>query len=168
MRIVDSDYNIAKIRDGISGDEHEFYFRTPTIAEREAYKKSAIRRKGKKIIIEDSVKHRVKFALKILTGFKKGSLATREGLFASDPQDEDYLKDWKDILARLTPELLEAVAITAFEGTRVLDQGLEIEGLEEARDMDEGPTSPPRAEEATSRQAVPLEPAGPRTETSTY
>ena len=141
MRVIDADYNVVKVRDGISGDEHEFYFRTPTIAEREAYKKSAIKRKGKKIIVEDMVKHRVKFASKILTGFKKGTLATREGLFASDPQDPDYRKDWKSLIADMAPELLEAVALVAFEGTTALDEGIELEGIESADDDEAGPPS---------------------------
>ena len=134
MRDLTLERNIARVIDGISGDVHEFFYRTPTLTEREAYEKAPVKRKGRKIVFEKMLPRRVKFAKRIVTGFKKGTFGADGKPFSSDPDDPDYRPDWLALIEKMAPECLAAVAQVAFEGTRAMTEGIDLE-VEE----DEGP-----------------------------
>lgn len=126
MRDFGAEKNVIEIRDGISGDVHEIYYRPPTNQELAAYQNGLFERSGKKLRnkIFDT---RLKFGARIITGFKKGTLGMDGDAFASDAADPDYRSDWKDLLLKHAPDIVSTVAVAAFEGTGVNREAVEIE-----------------------------------------
>jgi len=118
--------NTVKIKDGSSGDEHEMYYRRPTVAEKAAYDASMFQRKGKKII-NNTFQTRLKFGLMVVTGFKKGTFLIGGEAFSSESGDPDYREDWKTQLEAGAFDVIAAVGGVAFEGTANADAETEFE-----------------------------------------
>lgn len=131
--------NVVEIRDGISGTVHEMHYRPPTNAEIASYQSGLFERKGRKL--KNRVHEtRVKYGLKILTGFKKGSLGINGKPFSCDPEDPDYRADWKELLSQGAPMIIAAVAQAAFEGTGVAQDDVELLDEDEVEEEPEDPT----------------------------
>lgn len=130
MRDLTAQKNIVEIQDGISGDVHEIYYRTPTAEEIASYTNGMFERCGRKIKIR-LIENRLKFGGRIITGFKKGTLGCDGKAFSSDSADPDYREDWKEQLIAKAPDVVSAVAVVAFESTGVSREA-ELDGpLEE-------------------------------------
>ena len=127
MRDLMADKNIIEIKDDVAGVIHEFYYRMPTTKERVQYRAGLFERKGNKII-NRVFEQQVKFGAKVVTGFRKGSLAIQGKPISSDQSDPDYREDWKELLMKGCPELLAVVGKTAFEGAEAVHgiSGLEV------------------------------------------
>ncbi len=116
MRDFAAERNVLEIRDGTSGDLHEIYYRMPTNEERAAYQNGAFERHGQKLrprIFEN----RLKFGVRIITGFKKGTLGVGGKTFSSEPDDPDFRQDWKDLLLRHAGDVVASVSVAVFEST---------------------------------------------------
>jgi hypothetical protein len=115
--------NEFNLRDPISGDVLTLYFRFPTTEERQAYMSAMFERDENKIRFKIS-EARQEFGLKILTGIKKGSFILVENgrpekQISSDPKDPDYLKNWRELVAKQGIDVVEEMAAHVFEGHRV-------------------------------------------------
>lgn len=126
MRELKSTKNTIEIRDELAGVVHEFHYRMPTTKERMQYQAGLLERKGNKII-NHSYARQIKFGLAILTGIKPGTLAVDGVALSSNPGDEGYREDWKDILSDGCPELVAVMARTVFEGAGVVAPRPELE-----------------------------------------
>jgi len=132
MRDLKANKNIVSIRDSVSGDVHEFFYRVPNNAEVVSYKASLFLREGSTVKINVHAT-RLKFGLQIMTGFKKGSFGINGKAFSSDPKDPDYLPEWKETLNEYAPTVIDRFAEHVFEGTSVMDARVEVVGeFEEA------------------------------------
>jgi len=120
MRNLNAPYNIAYVRDGVSGDLHELHYRLPTNAERVSYQAGLWVRKGKQLI-NQALETRLRMGSQLLVGFVKGSIGMDGKPFASDPNDPDYREDWRELLLQYAPDVVAVVALAAFEGTGVAE-----------------------------------------------
>ena len=118
MRDLSSARNIIEITDGLSGDVHEFYYRRPTAQEMAAYQAGLFERKGKKVI-NRVYQTRIESGLKILTGFKPGTIGIDGVAISAVAGEQGYREDWKNLLGEHAPDIIAAVAQQIFEGTGV-------------------------------------------------
>ncbi len=121
MRDFSAEKNVIEIQDGISGDVHEVSFRTPTNEERAAFQAGLFKRKGSKLV-GSIFESRMKYGARIITGFRKGTLGMDGRPFASEPGDPDYREDWLALIVEHAPDIVQAVAMAAFEGTGISRQ----------------------------------------------
>jgi hypothetical protein len=131
VRDLSSNIYTAKVRDG--DEVHTLTYRRPTNQEHAAYGASLTQRKGGKLI-NRVMETRLKFGLRILVGFEKGTMGFQGQLISSDPEDSDYYSDWKNLLEQAVPDIVSAIGRQAFEGTQVVtpddfDLDSEIESL---------------------------------------
>lgn len=127
--------NQADISDSIGGGTVRLFFRTPTTKERVAYHAEAVKMTGgrnpkPKVRV---VEIRQKFGGQILTDIEKGNILFQDENGAVAPLTSD-VPDWRDKLKEFAPDLVEAVAVLAFEGTAALPPDLEDEGGEAGED----------------------------------
>lgn len=128
-----NDRNILTISDARSGTEIELYYRSPTPSEEASFQARFLKRKGNKVVF-NSYETRLEFGLKILTGFRDGDFGLDGNGISSDPLSPNYKADWKDIVKTGASDIVTALAMTVFEGARVLGADIEFmeaEGLEE-------------------------------------
>ena len=126
--------NFIEIKDGLAGCIHEMEYRMPTNKERAGYRASLWERKGKKLI-NRTFQTQVKYGAAVCTGFKKGTFAINDELISSDPDDEGFREDWKDILANGRPDIFSAMSIVIFEASATPSSGggveIDPDGIEE-------------------------------------
>lgn len=120
MRNLNAPYNIAFVRDGVSGDVHELHYRMPTNAERISYQAGLYVRRGKQLI-NQALDTRLRLGSQLLVGFAKGTIGLDGKPFAADPKDPDYREDWRNLLLLYAPDVVAVVALAAFEGTGVVE-----------------------------------------------
>lgn len=111
--------NELVIQDNLSGQEVALYYRLPTTEERVAFASESVRRKGKKVEFRGAAV-RVKYGLAILSGLRKGDFVRKQadGVLvpvSSDPGDEHYAADWKQLVAKHAPHLVDLLAVQVFE-----------------------------------------------------
>ena len=131
-----SDRNVLRISDAISGSEIELYYRMPTTSEQVAYQSKLVKRQGKKVVIH-AFDTRLEYGLKILTGFREGDFGFDGKPVASDNQSPNFREDWKELLTQSAPDIINAFAMTIFEGARV-EQDIDVEYEE----VEANPTPP--------------------------
>jgi hypothetical protein len=110
-----------EFEDRISNCTITFYYRIPDTDERVAYASEQIVRKGNKVENKTG-ETRLKYGLKILTGFKKGDFTVARKPFAWDPADPDYNPAWKTLVKAFASDLLAALAVMVFEVSAVAKQ----------------------------------------------
>ncbi|HHT9137385.1 MAG TPA: hypothetical protein ACFYEK_09110 [Candidatus Wunengus sp. YC60] len=120
-----SDKNVLKINDAISGSEIELHYRMPTTSEQVAYQSRLIKRQGKKVII-NAFDTRLEFGLKIITGFGEGNFGFDGKPISTDKNSPNYRDDWKELIRQSAPDIINAFAMTVFEGARV-EQDVDME-----------------------------------------
>lgn len=133
-RRLSDELNELKITDNISNSSIVLYYRTPTAREQVRYTNEAMQRKRNKLVSHLG-EMRQEGGLKILEGFREGDfeipVAGEKGKYAplsSDPESNLFIKEWKDRIKQYAPDIIEALAIHAFESN------VEIEEPEEAED----------------------------------
>ncbi len=137
--LTPSDKNEMIISDARSGSEILLYYRNPTTEEEVGYQANLFRKAGKKLKIA-AFETRLKYGLKILTGFRDGDFGIDGRPIASDPASPHYREDWKALVARSAPDIVNTFAFAVFEGARV-DTGMALE-MAGDEDEPEGETEP--------------------------
>lgn len=138
--------NELRLRDNISNSTIILYYRTPSSKDQAAYTNGMTRRERNKLINCTGEQRQTKGA-EILAGFREGDFLKpgKPGdphydekfngcRFSSDPASPCYDPNWKKLITSMAPDLIEALAIHAFEQTAAVDDGPEL---------DDGETSDP-------------------------
>ena len=125
--------------DKISDSRITLHYRMPTTSERIAYNNSLVTRKG--IKVKSNVgETRQKFGLLILTGFEKGAFCDAAGnVIASEASEPGYDAAWRELVRQYAPDLVDALAVHAFE-TSVMRDDDDPENGDDADAADENPT----------------------------
>ena len=118
MRDFSAERNVVEVLDGMSGDVHEIYYRRPTNEELAAYQNGLFARRGRKVKAQ-LFETRLKFAKRVITGFKKGTFGVDGKPFSADADDPDYRKDWLALMEAHAADVLTALAVAVFEGTGI-------------------------------------------------
>ncbi len=96
------------------------YHESATAEERIAYRSAQWKRDGNKIESR-LTEARQEWGEKKITGFKEGDFKYKNGeevkIFSSDPESPNYDPNWKGLLRKYAPDVLEAVAEHIFEST---------------------------------------------------
>lgn len=132
-RIFTDEPNELRLHDNLSDSTIVLYHRTPTAAEQAAYTNGMTKRVRNKLI-NCTGEQRQKNGLAILTGFREGDFlkpgspdsphwdADCGGVrFSSDKNAGSYDPEWKKLVGKYAPDLVEALAIHAFEMTSTRD-----------------------------------------------
>ena len=134
MRIVSSKPNTLRLQDNISDSVLELYYATPTAAQQAAYTNGMYTRKRNKVI-NTTGECRQKFGRQILAGFREGDFAQEvngQAVAVSSSQGTDgYRKDWKEWFCKYNADLVERLAIHAFEQSTSADDGLDTDSDDE-------------------------------------
>lgn len=114
-----SDRNVLAVSDARSSTEIELYYRDPTTREEALYQSRLVQRKGSKILVRAAAT-RLEFGLEIVTGFRAGDFGVDGEPVSSDPGAGNYYANWKDLLREGAADILRLLAMTVFEGARVV------------------------------------------------
>jgi hypothetical protein len=109
--------NVITIKDGISGDNVQFRYRTPTASDIQAYSSASIKRQGNKIIL-NPVQPKLDYGLQILTGIREGDFIESGKPLSSDIASPNFRENWKELLRQHAPDLIILLASIVFDGTR--------------------------------------------------
>ncbi len=134
-----------------TGETKRLYYTEPTPSQVIAHRQAMNRRKGGKLIL-DTATPALKFGKEVLSGFDDcnlrknddGTYSPIDGDFAfglggkpisSDPGSPNFCAEWKEVIYRLWPVVVETIGNLAFGGTRVdkAESSIEFagEGVEE-------------------------------------
>jgi hypothetical protein len=90
------------------------YYRLPETDERVGYANEMFVRKGNKIE-NRNWETRLKYGLKILTGFKEGDFTIDKKPYSWDPQSPIYNAGWKAIIKKYGSDLVSLLSMQVFE-----------------------------------------------------
>ena len=103
------------LEDRISNSQITLYHDMPTTEDRIGYANEQVVRKGNKVQNRTG-ETRIKYALKILKGFKEGDFTKGKNQpISADPQSPLYDPAWKAIIKKYAADILELLAIRVFE-----------------------------------------------------
>lgn len=119
------DKNIITIT--IWGQEIEVYTKKPTVSQVQKYNSAIIGKRG--LRIKKLFKTRVAYGHDLIDGFKPGELTLEGKLLIQDPGGQ-----WKDVIERECPQILEALARLMLDNTSAESGGLEDDEDEEEDD----------------------------------
>jgi len=120
--------NKLKLNDHLSNSSIELFYRTPSAKEQASYVNGMTRRERNKLV-NCTGEQRQKMGAEILTGFREGDFEKPGGVvISSDPASPNFDKEWKQLVCKYAPHLVEALAIHAFEQTASVDEGEDLEG----------------------------------------
>lgn len=121
MRILKpSDKNELVIFDPLSNGNVTLFYRKPTTEERVNYMRRLFKKneKGENEIDYDV---RTEYGLEILTGIGEDNFGNAEGkAISSNPESSNFDKDWKTLVEAEADELIILLAVTVFEGARIV------------------------------------------------
>jgi len=133
-RIFSKKPNKLVLHDNLSNTEIVLFFRTPTTKEVASYTNGMTKRVRNKIV-NCTGECRQKFGKLIFEGFREGDFGEevdgKEVLFSSDRGSSNYKEDWKEKVCACAPDLIEHLAIHAFENTSSTE---DEEGLKDPED----------------------------------
>ena len=109
-----------------SPDSITLYYRDPESSERLMYQKKLFKTDKNKIK-DVSAQTRIEFGTRILTGIKDGCVSYDGKPLSSDPQNENYNPNWKNILVEAVPHLVASMAFNVFEGFALASDNMQIE-----------------------------------------
>lgn len=119
-RIFTAEPNKLTLFDNISNSEIVLFYRTPTSKEVAAYSNGMTKRIRNKVITCVG-ENRQKHGLEVLVGFREGDfILPKNGqniTIASDQSSQNYDPEWKSLIKKFAPDLVDAVAIHVFENT---------------------------------------------------
>jgi len=105
--------------DRISNSKITLHYRMPTTEERIAYANEQIIRKGGKIK-NNAGEARIKFGMKILTGFKDGDFEKGENQpLSADTKSPNYDAAWKTIIKQYASDVVALLCVHVFEASVV-------------------------------------------------
>lgn len=124
--------NLLKIQDNISGSEIHLNYRMPTTKEVVSYRNGSTKR-VRNTLVGCVGENRLEHGAKILTGFREGDFEKQaDGKWvpiSSDPKSKHYDPDWKNIVCKQAPDLIETLAVHVFDASsQVVQPGPETEG----------------------------------------
>lgn len=138
-RRTGDDLNELKIRDNKSNCDLVLYYRNPTTKEQVAYTNGLIVRKGKKMVSRQG-EMRMKYGAMILAGIRTGDFEKKQGgqwvPYASDTASEDYDAGWKDLICEYASDLVELLAVHAFESPAEIADAEDEPGEEDKEDLE--------------------------------
>jgi len=111
-----SERNKLTITDAIGGGDIELYYRNPTTEECVQFQSESVRKVGGKIRYHFA-ETRIKYGLRVLTGFRHGDFIYDGKPLSSDPSSADYREDWKALLKETAADIVIAVGFAVFEST---------------------------------------------------
>jgi hypothetical protein len=140
MRIASRKPNVLRLHDNISNTRLELYFRTPTAREQAAYTNGMTKR-VRNNIINCTGECRQKYGKEILEGWRAGDFGEEKNgevvPVNSTPGDAHFRKDWKDWFQTHNADLIERLAIHAFENTTDTDDADGLPGGEDGGQGDD-------------------------------
>lgn len=93
-----SDKNLMIIFDERLGQRIGLIYKDPTPSELIKYKSKITKLISDKSTLEEIVDFQVKYGLQFLTGVREGELGFGGKVISTDPESENYNKDWKELL----------------------------------------------------------------------
>jgi len=139
MRLVSNKPNTLKLHDNISDSGIHLYYRTPTVKEVASYTNGMTKRIRNKVV-NCTGQCRQNYGKAILEGVRDGDFGmVKDGqpvVIASDPKSPNHNPEWKELFCTHAADLVERLAMHAFEMTADQDEGVELAGddEEEAKD----------------------------------
>ena len=134
-----ADNNKATFMDGVSQSEISLYYRTPTNAERIAFKAATIGQKKNKII-DHSTEAQLSYGARILTGIQDGDFLFDGKPISSNEDSPDYNPDWKKLVLETAGDLIQSLALLAFSAVILQYEGKQDDSSDESGpDMSEIP-----------------------------
>lgn len=134
MRLISNEPNIMKIHDNLSDSDMHIYYRSPTVKEVAGYTNSMTKRVRNRII-NCTGECRQKHGRDILEGFRDGDFGIMKdgkvSVISSDPKSQNYDPKWKDLFCEHAADLVERLAIHAFENTAEMDVGVDLSASDE-------------------------------------
>jgi len=131
MRVSSNKPNTLKLHDNISDSSIHLYYRTPTTKEVAAYTNGMTKRKKNKIV-NCTGECRQKYGKDILEGLRDGDFGVEKDgqvvVVSSTPGTSTYDPGWKEKFCNAAPDLVERLAMHAFEMTADTDDGIELTG----------------------------------------
>jgi len=120
MRVTSNKPNTLRLHDNISNSSLELYFRTPTAKEQAAYTNGMHKRVRNKVV-NCTGECRQKWGKAILEGWRSGDfgeeISGEPVPVNSTAGDSHFREDWKDWFHSHNADLIERLAIHAFENT---------------------------------------------------
>jgi hypothetical protein len=121
--------NQLTIHDPISNSNLVIFYRMPTSEEIIAYESSKYKREADRVEVSLS-RACQNSGEKIIEGFTEGAFVQKIGdelkPFSSDPVSPNYDPDWKPLIKKYAPDVLEVLGFHVFEGTRVISTQGEV------------------------------------------
>lgn len=147
--------NVIEVLTGLSARPLVLGFDLPTLEMRVAYRTAQHVREGGRVHTR-LLGPRLEFGLAILTWFESGCLAVAGKAISSDPESPDYCPEWKELLAHVAPQAVEALAIRVFETAVVLRCSLDRPASPAAHGEDSPAGPPDVALEGDAEDVAPL------------
>jgi hypothetical protein len=122
MRILSDEPCKVTFTDNIAGGKITLEYRLPTPDERVIYSNALITRKGKKV--ESAYgETRQKWGYNILTGITDGEFGrNKKTPISSSPQSPIYDAEWKEIVKKFAPDVIERLAMHVFENALTISE----------------------------------------------
>lgn len=118
--------NELRLHDNISNSVIVLKYRTPSAKEQAEYTNGMTKRVRNKLI-NCTGEQRQKYGAQILTGFREGDFLKEGAAFSSERESSHYDPEWKTLVSKFAPDLVETLAIHAFEQTASEDDGVELD-----------------------------------------
>ena len=139
MRIFSDQPNILKLHDNISDSSIHLYYRTPTVKEVAGYTNGMTKRVRNRIV-NCTGECRQKHGKAILEGFRDGDFGMLKNgepvMISSNPDSKGYDPEWKNLFCKYAADLVERLAIHAFEQTADTDEGIALDESKDKEDTD--------------------------------
>lgn len=130
MRVASNKPNILRLFDNISGSNLELYYRTPTPSEQAKYINGMHKRVRNKVVNRTG-ENRQTWGKEILMGFRDNDFGEEiDGqvkVVSSTPGSEGYREDWKEWFCKNNADLVDTLAIHAFENTSDRDEDKDLD-----------------------------------------
>ena len=134
MRIVSNKPNTLKLHDNLSDSSVHLFFRTPTTKEVARYTNGMTKRIRNKIV-NCTGENRIEKGKDIFKGWREGDFGYEKKsdgnmpevvIVSSDPGSPNYREDWKEWFCKHNADLVERLAIHAFEQTADEDDSADL------------------------------------------
>ena len=135
--------NELTVQDNRSKSTIVLYYRDPTTQENVAYSNEMYQRKGRKVVTRLG-ETRQKYGSRILTGFREGDFVKIEGgqqiSLSSDKESKFYDPEWKKLIQERASDMIEILAIHAFESPVEESSEFAEANEDDAEDMEDDET----------------------------